>query len=481
MKRISLILLAVLSGLVYSCSSNNSGETKGPLTDSVSIVKLDTQVVFSLSMVSNLPASLCWDTTGIDSVAAADSIITSITPLMDATLKNAATNGVPKLANWTRVWGPGVIAGHGDLANIPWVSLSSMTIFKDNSNNYVVGIEATNPNCPYDWDSLDFNVFKTEPWNYDSKANLSRGSWLGLNKYLLNLMDINQGTTAVQFLNNVIKTNANSSHTNIIVTGHSLGGALSPVFALYMQHQVDSIDTSSKVFCMSTAGPTPGNALFAADYNKTPLANRTIRLWNYFDVVPRAWVPSLLYPIANDIKKNATYHGLYAASHNSILFDSAYSCNNSLYPPMQPFAFTGEKTPGPITDLVGTIATDMLTYTYTHINGGTCFVGVGPDSSYLDGVPDTSSVLAQAFSVALPGCDTFMGQVGNQHVGAYTLYFNIKPLHEFMRAGVQQNPHSAVNWQCNNPQAATRAKRPMPTNPRSLFMSAIYKYAWRQF
>jgi triacylglycerol lipase len=82
------------------------------------------------------------------------------------------------------------------------------------------------------------------------------------------------------------------SAANLYVTGHSKGGALSSTMAL----RLAEILSDCVVHNYSFAGPTGGNAVFAA-YSDRILAARCHRIWNLRDVVPRSFVPSLLEEI----------------------------------------------------------------------------------------------------------------------------------------------------------------------------------------
>jgi hypothetical protein len=89
-----------------------------------------------------------------------------------------------------------------------------------------------------------------------------------------------------------------SSGVEVAVAGHSKGGALSSTLALWLAqtqgaegvrvvHQWDR-DSRATVSCWSYAGPTAGNAAFAA-LSDTMLGDRCHRFSNRLDMVPHAW------------------------------------------------------------------------------------------------------------------------------------------------------------------------------------------------
>jgi hypothetical protein len=118
-----------------------------------------------------------------------------------------------------------------------------------------------------------------------------------------------------------------SSPIGVNVSGHSLGGALSPTLALWLhdlQTQWDPAKHAS-LSALPSAGPTAGNQAFAA-YSDAQAVQVT-RVHNALDVVPHAWtttdlqeVPDLYAPdiepddlvndfvaLAIDISKNGGY------------------------------------------------------------------------------------------------------------------------------------------------------------------------------
>lgn len=99
-----------------------------------------------------------------------------------------------------------------------------------------------------------------------------------------------RGVSLESFLRTEI---ASVEGAEIVVTGHSKGGALANVVALWLADTQGSDggwdpDAKATVACYSYAGPTPGNADFAKRYDAV-LGERSRRIANRRDVVPHAW------------------------------------------------------------------------------------------------------------------------------------------------------------------------------------------------
>jgi Lipase (class 3) len=90
---------------------------------------------------------------------------------------------------------------------------------------------------------------------------------------------------------------------DVVVTGHSKGGALADAFALWLadtQGEAPVAEAArwdprrrATVRCLSFAGPTAGNAAFARHWDAT-FGDRGRRVANPLDVVTHAWMPDEL-------------------------------------------------------------------------------------------------------------------------------------------------------------------------------------------
>ncbi len=466
MKR-NLLLCAALTGMLSCGEQNKTGEgTEMPTSmgSSNSILPVDSQVVFCLSMISNLPASAYVNYGKHDSDSCSNYIISYTVPIMDSTLLYATDNTGGqdlKLSDWKRVWGPAVTIRRSDMIKgNPYVASASYTIFQQQgTDNYVVGIEATNEYSYYDWRTLDFNVATTNKWTEicpdagETSGVLSHGTYLGLNT-LINLNSVlDEQKSGVAFLDNIIAdAKNNNKQVNIVVTGHSLGGALSPVFALYMQDHVETANATANanVYCMSTAGATPGDDAFAAYYNSKLLKN-SVRVWNFLDVVPRGWDRDLM----TAIKDGQGGGGLYSASGSSVAFDSIYICKCAKDTHMRnTIPFTPIETPDAIKVAVNLamIAANRAGVTYQYIcDRGTSFMGAGSNGTIYVNIDESKQKWMSKLLSILDGKSVdFLSQLGAQHVSAYILHYNMKQIHEYMHEMVTRSEHSVVNHACDN-------------------------------
>jgi hypothetical protein len=213
--------------------------------------------------------------------------------------------------DWQMIWGPMVFSNNPGTNST--VADNSMALFySPNQKAYVVAIAGTNIDSAYGWLQEDFNVTQTVTWakvmgtgfNMNSTyadAAISAGSNLGLTA----LLGLGQQTnnTLISALTNSLNALPSGSQVQVYVSGHSLGGALSPVLALYL-HDMQQLSTNwntkgyvTKINAMPTAGPTPGESNFAAYYSylcgQTPAAGAAgityNSVYNSLDIVPHAW------------------------------------------------------------------------------------------------------------------------------------------------------------------------------------------------
>lgn len=206
------------------------------------------------------------------------------------------------IGTWETVWGPIVYQHNTDQ---PSVADNTMYVAKRTDTStpeYVIGVAGTNPDSWFGWLIEDFTLLPMVSWPYASVPSpvpqISQGTNTGIN-VLFGM--VSSGQTLIDFLSST--TSAASASFPLWVTGHSLGGALSPTLALALadqQGQAGKWDPSSlaQISVLPTAGPTPGDFNFSNYYNLR-LGSSTSRFWNGLDLVPHAWELTMIAQIPN--------------------------------------------------------------------------------------------------------------------------------------------------------------------------------------
>ncbi len=203
-----------------------------------------------------------------------------------------------QLSDWEVVWGPA-------LYRLP-VSISHLydnfVVVARNGSHYMVAIRGTNGHAPLDWVFEDFWLFPEESWQrfagIDDTGGLNpkmtHGTHLGVSKLLFNPARPGvpgEGKTLVEWFGDEL--GGGSDGVSVTITGHSLGGALSPTVALYLkdtQGRDGGWDPAgaAHVTCVALAGPTPGNRDFG-EYLTRRFDGDAARVVNPLDIVPMAW------------------------------------------------------------------------------------------------------------------------------------------------------------------------------------------------
>lgn len=214
--------------------------------------------------------------------------------------------GIIKLIGaWDLVWGPGVYQ-HG----CPDFAANSFYVVKSKTSNpeqYVVAIAGTVEDSLYTWLAENLDIFETCDWEYGPKKGewISKGSWTGL-KHLQEIKPSQgmkkSGVDIFNFLKDEFKNKQNQAE--LIIAGHSLGGNLAAVFALWLADIKGTWDPNNKstIKIYSSAGASPGNEKFA-EYFDNKFKDHAHRIWNNLDVIPHAWnldtmrkIPGLYLP-----------------------------------------------------------------------------------------------------------------------------------------------------------------------------------------
>lgn len=180
------------------------------------------------------------------------------------------------LPDWELVWQP-VNEIDGNYAFIAF-----------NGVQYVIAIRGSILNFSWgsfdNWIKEDFNILNQTPWLYtnDPASNpmISQGSADGL-AALNGLYDEN-GDGIYSFLQKTAFINSNF----LCVTGHSLGGNLCTVYALWLQYQMQQANVPKPgIFSvLSFAAPSSWNQAFVDQFTKA--FTNSWRYYGLLDIVP---------------------------------------------------------------------------------------------------------------------------------------------------------------------------------------------------
>ncbi len=227
---------------------------------------------------------------------------------------------------WNVVWGPAVYTVPGALYqdNMMYVVQN-----QSDTTQYAIAIRGTNFSSDLDWLLEDFDVLQMMPWPNVPGAMISESTNIDL-QILLAMQGVvstngvygNSSATLLNFL--LSQTTKNSICVG--VTGHSLGGCLASTFALYLNDNQSKWDagyatTPSTLYAVTFAGPTAGNAAFAAysnqqfqnQYTKNPAPNWDTNwggitptncdaVQSSMDIVPLMWVSDNISSGSQDSK-----------------------------------------------------------------------------------------------------------------------------------------------------------------------------------
>ncbi len=288
---------AFLIACFSSCKNSEKPTGSGP-------VYTPMQQVFCLNMLSNVSGEF----NGSDS----NTIVSKTQAAIDSVLNDGGVQGL--IGTWTRVWGPMILTYHDTALNTMFIARQTGT------DNYVVAIAGTDPTSKPDWILEDFDIVGMVPWrsnnDVDSSKKITLPTFTGLQALIWKpyMVDTKIPVTSVEFLTAA----ALLKPINVWVTGHSLGGALSPTFALFLNDTKNIwARKGATINCLAAAGATPGNDSFSAYYDRM-LGNNTFRVWNQRDVVPHGFQPNMIEEIL------PLYAGDTLVDSLHIVIDSVY-------------------------------------------------------------------------------------------------------------------------------------------------------------
>ena len=278
--------------------------------------------------------------------------------------------------DWQVVWGPVTSNSRkaGMSALDSFVTDNTMYVARGinpatQTPMYVVGVAGTNVVSQKGWRMEDFNVIKESDWGVPGSGKISAGSALGLS-ILSTMKDAPTGKTLLEFLG----TLKAAGPTEIAFTGHSLGGALSPLMALKCIEWAGQMGYKNlTVSVYPIAGPTPGDSQFAR-YAAQKFGTNYHSVINAYDIVPKSWQKDMF----------ATIPTLYASS-----------------PPFNPGGKQGFTLPAPYKTDFEALKPIINLKTYQRIAPDKEYVFVGSPNVY-------------------PANDgSFLKEAGYQHVKAY--------------------------------------------------------------
>lgn len=192
------------------------------------------------------------------------------------------------LSGWKVIWNPASLGGnHAFLAT--------------DGNRYALAIRGSLISFTEDafnnWILQDLNVGEQSPWPFSAKngAMISAGSMLAWGN--ITAMKDRKGKTLIQMLDSLLQND-----TPLLITGHSLGGNLATVVAVWIDaHFKKQNRVHPDINVMTFAAPAAGNQVFADDFNER--FPHALRYENKFDIVPK-------FPVAEKVRE---LQGLYQA------------------------------------------------------------------------------------------------------------------------------------------------------------------------
>ena len=211
------------------------------------------------------------------------------------------------------VWGPALRMPLTDRSGKAILRSDALVfISRDrDTGEYCVVFRGTNPVSSMEWLFQDFKVREQVPWRRISpgrapeEASISEGAAAALSLRLGLRPEesvAGAGTSLAEALLDIAERR--EAPCGLTFTGHSLGGLLAPLAALWLVERLEAEGGSAplqRIEAWTYAAPTAGNRAFAAYLDARLPGHR--RYANALDLVPRAWeeeamasLPSLYGP-----------------------------------------------------------------------------------------------------------------------------------------------------------------------------------------
>ncbi len=375
-------------------------------------------------------------------------------------LRRHAEQDVPKILSdpkvtaeigqWDLLWGP-VVNTQSQTCDNRCYSDNTMFLVKGKDPDHpekdmlVLAIAGTNFSSLFDWGTEDFDVTTMVEWpnasadasffsyfstptttqdpNVSQTGNyISAGINVGVN-ILLNEMTY-EGKTVVEYLKDNFGEMDDSME--LAVTGHSLGGGLSPVLALALKDGQGYWNPKGK-FQLTTypfAGQSPGNGPFAS-YFFTRIPTEDFHgHYNSLDVVPKGFATETLNEVQN------LYAKIDPHLANQCVIGEVIHC---VKPAVEPFQYTSLYS-----------AENQFTYETTY-----------SDTTYQEALDDYSEQCSDiCYAVIKYACGilgdaseayartiNFSSMAEVQHLQAYIDAFNIQTIDQVIKSYQAPGPY----------------------------------------
>ncbi|MGH1383139.1 lipase family protein [Kordia sp.] len=202
--------------------------------------------------------------------------------------------------DWETVWGP-VVYSNDQNSSFARADNTMGVYFSKAQKLFVIAIAGTNSISSFGWMKEDFDVKNTKKWRSitgSGYGSISQGTATGL--HILTKEMQSDGTDFFTAITKFI-SDKKIEETEIAVTGHSLGGALSPALALFISDKKAELGSKTAITISTypSAGPTIGveTSFFRSStsfihYYEKQIKDKKIHyhgVKNDLDIVPMAW------------------------------------------------------------------------------------------------------------------------------------------------------------------------------------------------
>ena len=284
------------------------------------------RAIFLLSWLSNINANKVNTLKGLEDHARTKIGEAMVDPALNPVL-NRYFPDIVSPTNNPIVWGP-YSYSHNPNAGALCVTDNAAFITKGIDPDtptgekalYVVAVSGTNPDSHFGWYDEDFlptnlvawPVVKTpsnnpnplidpahNPYTGGINGGVSSGFATGLDILWNRMNQLNPATPLLFDALREVVLQDDHQEIEIAVTGHSLGGALSPMLALAIRDMFNSggFDILGKTITVTTwptAGPTPGEATFAKHLTDVIGIQNYKGVYNTLDIVPHGFAPQMM-------------------------------------------------------------------------------------------------------------------------------------------------------------------------------------------